>query len=95
MMIESFFEGLLSNLTMYFFVFKRNMSGVQEARGLDAGPRLFDRLVGNGDNRSASIAKCIAEEEIAHVAVGVAWFLEVCRRLGKDSALSFQGISVN
>lgn len=42
----------------------------QEARGLDAGQRLATRLVGTGDNRSASIVNRIAEEERAHVAVG-------------------------
>jgi hypothetical protein len=42
----------------------------QEARGLDAGQRLATRLVGCGDNRSASIVSRIAEEERAHVAVG-------------------------
>lgn len=44
----------------------------QEARGLDAGQRLATRLVGSGDNRSASIVNRIAEEERAHVAVGEA-----------------------
>ena len=42
----------------------------QEARGLDAGPRLQGRLVGWGDNRSAAIVGRIAAEERAHVAVG-------------------------
>lgn len=42
----------------------------QEARGLDAGPRLAERLVGCGDNRSAAIVARIALEEKAHVAVG-------------------------
>lgn len=41
-----------------------------EARGLDAGKRLAERLVGGGDNRSASIVAAIAVEERAHVAVG-------------------------
>ena len=49
----------------------------QEARGLDAGPRLADRLNGMGDPRSARIVKRIAAEERAHVAVGVAWFKRV------------------
>ena len=66
--------------------------GAQEARGLDAGPRLFERLVGSGDTRSASMTKRIAEEEVAHVAVGVAWFVDVCKRLGLDPADRFQGI---
>ncbi|XP_024387509.1 uncharacterized protein [Physcomitrium patens] len=65
---------------------------MQEARGLDAGPRLFDRLMGNGDTRSASITKRIAEEEVGHVAVGVAWFIDVCRRLGLNPADRFQGL---
>jgi uncharacterized ferritin-like protein (DUF455 family) len=42
----------------------------QEARGLDAGPRLAARLVGAGDNVSAAIVARISLEERAHVAVG-------------------------
>ena len=49
----------------------------QEARGLDAGPRLVKRLVGLGDNRTAAVVRRIAEEERAHVAVGVVWFQQV------------------
>jgi uncharacterized ferritin-like protein (DUF455 family) len=45
----------------------------QEARGLDAGPRLADKLCGFGDNRTSKIVTRIAEEEKAHVAVGMAW----------------------
>ncbi|KAG0592405.1 hypothetical protein KC19_1G249700 [Ceratodon purpureus] len=67
---------------------------IQEARGLDAGPRLFERLVGNGDTRSASMTKRIAEEEVGHVAVGVAWFVDVCKRLGVDPADRFQGLMI-
>ncbi|KAG0619639.1 hypothetical protein M758_4G154200 [Ceratodon purpureus] len=65
---------------------------MQEARGLDAGPRLFDRMMGNGDTRSASITKRIAEEEVGHVAVGVTWFVDVCKRLELDPADRFQGL---
>ncbi|EOA39015.1 hypothetical protein CARUB_v10011561mg [Capsella rubella] len=54
---------------------------VQEARGLDAGPRLVKRLTGFGDNRTSKIVAKIAEEEVAHVAVGVDWFLSVCRKM--------------
>ena len=43
----------------------------QEARGLDAGPRLAAKLVGCGDNRTAAIVSRIALEEKAHVAVGM------------------------
>ncbi|GJP79485.1 hypothetical protein CLOP_g9716 [Closterium sp. NIES-67] len=62
---------------------------VQEARGLDAGPRLVERLIGLGDTRSAAVVAKIAQEEVAHVAVGVAWFVWVCERMGVDPHLSF------
>lgn len=61
----------------------------QEARGLDAGQRLSERLVGWGDNRSAAIVAKIADEERAHVAVGVAWFRAVCGAIGVDPATRF------
>ncbi|EFJ49236.1 hypothetical protein VOLCADRAFT_104455 [Volvox carteri f. nagariensis] len=53
----------------------------QEARGLDAGSRLVSRLVGFGDPRSAAVVSLIAEEERAHVAVGVTWFTRLCSAL--------------
>ncbi|KAH9311605.1 hypothetical protein KI387_026640, partial [Taxus chinensis] len=56
---------------------------VQEARGLDAGPRLVQKLVGLGDNRTSDIVARIAEEEVAHVAVGVSWFMQVCRNMDR------------
>ncbi|CAI7777530.1 unnamed protein product [Closterium sp. NIES-54] len=65
---------------------------VQEARGLDAGPRLVERLVGLGDNRSAAVVAKIAQEEVAHVAVGVAWFVWVCERMGVDPQMSFTSV---
>ena len=52
----------------------------QEARGLDAGPRLREKLVGRGDNRSAAIVERITKEELNHVAVGVHWFRDVRSR---------------
>ncbi|KAH7422971.1 hypothetical protein KP509_12G033700 [Ceratopteris richardii] len=63
---------------------------VQEARGLDSGPRLAGRLVGWGDVRSASIVSRIAEEELAHVAVGVSWFLEVCKMIDRRPDTTFR-----
>lgn len=61
----------------------------QEARGLDAGGRLAERLVGMGDNVSAAIVSRIAEEEQAHVAVGVFWFRAICEVQGEDSRTLF------
>lgn len=61
---------------------------VQEARGLDAGPRLVNKLEGAGDSRSAAIVAKIAQEEKAHVAVGVYWFHYLCSRRGAGDGLS-------
>ncbi|MCO5549858.1 hypothetical protein L7F22_003332 [Adiantum nelumboides] len=65
---------------------------VQEARGLDSGPRLAGRLVGWGDARSASIVNQIAEEELAHVAVGVSWFLTVCKMIDRVPDTTFRDL---
>lgn len=65
---------------------------VQEARGLDAGPRLVQKLVGFGDHRTSNIVAKIAEEEVAHVAVGVFWFLSVCQKMGRIPCTTFKDL---
>ncbi|XP_077251151.1 diiron containing four-helix bundle family ferritin protein, putative (Protein of unknown function DUF455) [Tasmannia lanceolata] len=65
---------------------------VQEARGLDAGPRLVKKLVGFGDHRTSNIVAKIADEEVAHVAVGVFWFLSVCQKLGRAPCSTFKDL---
>ncbi|XVF60901.1 hypothetical protein PTKIN_Ptkin08bG0085500 [Pterospermum kingtungense] len=65
---------------------------VQEARGLDAGPRLVQKMVGLGDHRTSSIVARIAEEEIAHVAVGVYWFISVCNKMNRAPCSTFKGL---
>jgi uncharacterized ferritin-like protein (DUF455 family) len=54
----------------------------QEARGLDAGPRLAKRMIGMNDIPSSAIVNKIAEEEVAHVSIGVKWFVRECERTG-------------
>ncbi|KAL7104020.1 hypothetical protein ACP275_08G218000 [Erythranthe tilingii] len=65
---------------------------VQEARGLDAGPRLVNKLMGFGDHRTSNIVAKIADEEVAHVAVGVYWFVSVCQKMGRAPASTFTEI---
>lgn len=67
---------------------------VAEARGLDAGPKLAERLVGAGDNASAAIVQTIADEEVRHVRIGVKWFVWECARVGLDPVKSFHEIAV-
>ncbi|KAI9177389.1 hypothetical protein LWI28_014603 [Acer negundo] len=65
---------------------------VQEARGLDAGPRLVQKLIGFGDHRTSNIVARIADEEVAHVAVGVDWFLLVCQKMGRAPCSTFKAL---
>ncbi|KAL3848785.1 hypothetical protein ACJIZ3_010667 [Penstemon smallii] len=65
---------------------------VQEARGLDAGPRLVNKLIGFGDDRSSNIVAKISDEEVAHVAVGVYWFVSVCQKMGRVPGSTFKDI---
>ncbi|KAL3509235.1 hypothetical protein ACH5RR_028636 [Cinchona calisaya] len=65
---------------------------VQEARGLDAGPRLVQKLIGFGDIRTSNIVAKIADEELAHVAVGLYWFLSVCQKMGRAPCSTFRDL---
>lgn len=65
---------------------------VQEARGLDAGPRLVKKLIGFGDHRTSNIVARIADEEVAHVAVGVFWFVSVCQKMGRAPCSTFKDL---
>ncbi|VFQ84114.1 unnamed protein product [Cuscuta campestris] len=62
---------------------------ILEARGLDAGPRLVQKLIGFGDHRTADIVARIAAEEVAHVAVGVYWFSSVCQKMNRPPCLQY------
>lgn len=73
-------------LTLIFLVL------FQEARGLDAGPRLVQKLIGFGDLRTSNIVAKIADEELAHVAVGLYWLLSVCQKMGRAPCSTFKGL---
>ncbi|KAI8466191.1 MAG: hypothetical protein J3K34DRAFT_387568 [Monoraphidium minutum] len=64
----------------------------QEARGLDAGGRLAQRLTSAGDARTAAVVARIALEEKAHVAIGVGWFKRVCAATGAPPPPSFRAL---
>jgi uncharacterized ferritin-like protein (DUF455 family) len=55
---------------------------VLEARGLDVTPQMALRLEHAGDRQSAALLHCIYDDEIGHVAVGIAWFERLCRARG-------------
>lgn len=62
---------------------------VLEARGLDVGPAMIERLRGAGDEPSAQILERIYRDEIGHVAAGVRWLAHVAERRGLDPRAAF------
>ena len=46
---------------------------VHEARGIDSGPRLLNKLISMQDKSSEVIMRKILNDEIKHVACGVKW----------------------
>jgi uncharacterized ferritin-like protein (DUF455 family) len=65
---------------------------VQEARGLDAGPRLIQKLTSVGAISSAHLVQQIVSEEINHVRIGVRWFQYLCTEKGLDHTKHFQSL---
>jgi uncharacterized ferritin-like protein (DUF455 family) len=63
---------------------------VLEARGLDVTPSLISRFEAAGDQRSGTIMRRIAEDEIGHVAAGVSWFRYLCDAARIDCVQSWQ-----
>lgn len=54
----------------------------------------MQKLVGFGDCRTSNIVARIADEEVAHVAVGVYWFVSVCQKMGRVPCTAFKGLLV-
>eukprot|EP01135_Chromosphaera_perkinsii_P002311 Nk52_evm97s221 gene=Nk52_evmTU97s221 len=65
---------------------------VQEARGLDAGPRLVARLQSMGDVTSEKIVAQIVSEEEDHVRFGLRWFEYSSQKQKKIPPLHFQDL---
>lgn len=50
------------------------------------------KLIGFGDHRTSDIVTRIADEEVAHVAVGVYWFVLVCQKMERAPCSTFKGL---
>ena len=62
---------------------------VQEARGLDAGPRLIHKLSSSGARESAQLVRNIVTDEVNHVRYGIRWFKYCCSLSGLDHTKHF------
>ena len=65
---------------------------VLEARGLDVGPSMIDRLTSAGDTASARIMEIIYRDEKRHVAFGMKWFRFMCERRGVAPEPTFHAL---
>jgi uncharacterized ferritin-like protein (DUF455 family) len=55
-----------------------------EARGLDAAPAVREKLIGCGDNDSATVIAIIQRDEVNHVAIGNHWYRYLCTQQGLE-----------
>lgn len=88
---NSLFEASCKSLTLI-----ARMAAVPrylEAGGLDANPKMMQRLERVGDTLSGEIItalEVILEEEIDHVKKGDRWFKYACEAEGKDESVYFE-----
>ena len=68
---------------------------VLEARGLDATPRIVDKLKSVNDMRMVDILAIIERDEIGHVAIGSHWFGWLCAARGLDTEATFRQLLVD
>lgn len=52
----------------------------------------MQKLIGFGDVKTSKLVAKIADEEVAHVAVGVHWFISVCQNTGRIPCSTFKGL---
>jgi uncharacterized ferritin-like protein (DUF455 family) len=68
---------------------------VLEARGLDATPRIVDKLRAANDMRMVEILGIIERDEIGHVAIGSRWFAYLCAMRGLEPDATFRQLLVD
>ena len=67
---------------------------VLEARGLDATPRIVEKLRAANDMRMVEILAVVERDEIGHVAIGNRWYGWLCAQRGVDPVATFRRLLV-
>jgi uncharacterized ferritin-like protein (DUF455 family) len=62
---------------------------VQEAKALEAAPRLTEKLRSLPDVASAQLVQQICSEEVGHVYKGLQWFVHMCQQQDIDPVHTF------
>jgi uncharacterized ferritin-like protein (DUF455 family) len=60
-----------------------------EARGLDATPKVRDKLAQAGDKTATAILDIILRDEIGHVAIGNRWYGWLCEQRGLEPVATY------
>lgn len=68
---------------------------VLEARGLDATPRIVEKLKAANDTRMVEILAIVERDEIGHVAIGSRWFVWLCAQRGVEPEATFRQLLVD
>ncbi|MEW5966358.1 MAG: ferritin-like domain-containing protein [Pseudomonadota bacterium] len=67
---------------------------VLEARGLDATPRIVEKLRAANDTRMVEILAIVERDEIGHVAIGNRWYGGLCAERGVEPEATFRRLLV-
>lgn len=67
---------------------------VLEARGLDATPRIVEKLRAANDTRMVEILAIVERDEIGHVAIGNRWYAWLCAQRGVEPGATFRRLLV-
>ncbi|MFN3750401.1 MAG: ferritin-like domain-containing protein [Thiobacillus sp.] len=67
---------------------------VLEARGLDATPRIVEKLRAANDMRMVEILAVVERDEIGHVAIGNRWYGWLCSQRGMEPDATFRRLLV-
>ena len=67
---------------------------VLEARGLDATPRIVEKLRAANDTRMVEILAIVEHDEIGHVAIGNRWYAWLCAQRGVEPDATFRRLLV-
>jgi len=67
---------------------------VLEARGLDATPRIVEKLRAANDTRMVEILAIVERDEIGHVAIGNRWYGWLCAQRGVEPGATFRRLLV-
>lgn len=65
-----------------------------EARGLDASPKVRDKLFSSGDKAGSAIVSIILNDEIGHVHIGNYWYRWLCEQRQLEPVQTYKSLAI-